>query len=530
MRRVGVRVLSLTLAAALVSTASAQGRLRKSVGLDRTGWFPADRDALRKDVNRYLKNAGDVKVEGKPVALIAPHAGYTYSGPAAGFAFKPIVGKQYKRVILLGPSHRAGFSGASIANVDAYGTPLGNVPLDRTSCLKLLACDVFKSHPTAHREEHSLQAELPFLQRALVDWKLVPVLIGPWQNDLSVGKIAEAIKPLLTDDTLVVVSSDFTHYGRGFRYTPFRTDLKSNIRKLDQGAIDRICANDCKGFRDYVAKTRITVCGREAISVMLKLFEGRKDVRGKLVKYANSGDRGNDYRHAVSYASIVITDVDATPLPARKVDLDPPRTDERTGVISAEKLTEKEQKVLLRMAREQLEKAVKERKGIDTKQYGWDLNKRLLARGGVFVTLKNKGRLRGCIGDIIPQQPLYASVVRNTVNAALYDPRFRRDRITKKELPEIHIEISYLTPMRKVNSITDIVVGRHGVLLEKGPRRAVFLPQVATEQGWDRETMLRHLAMKARLPADAWKEGCTFQVFEAQVFGEKAHAEPPERK
>ncbi|HUV38122.1 MAG TPA: AmmeMemoRadiSam system protein B, partial [Planctomycetota bacterium] len=317
MRRMSVLLLSAAVIVIGGACAWAEGAVRQSVGLgDRGGWFPADPDTLRATVDRCLADAGDVKVEGKVLVVIAPHAGYAYSASTAGCAFKPVQGRAYKRVIVLAPSHRAGFSGASIADVDAYATPLGTVPLDKTSCLKLLAADGFRSHPTAHREEHSLQAELPFLQRTLADWKLVPVLMGPWQDERSIAKIADALRPLLTDDTLLVVSSDFTHYGEGdpFRYAPFKTDLKDNIRKLDVGAIDRICDNDYAGFRAYLAKTRVTICGREPISVVLKLFEGKKSVRGKLVRYANSGDATGDYRHAVSYAAIVISDVEATPL------------------------------------------------------------------------------------------------------------------------------------------------------------------------------------------------------------------------
>jgi AmmeMemoRadiSam system protein A len=173
------------------------------------------------------------------------------------------------------------------------------------------------------------------------------------------------------------------------------------------------------------------------------------------------------------------------------------------------------------MARTQLEKAIKEARPVDPKDYGWVLTPKLQADGAVFVTLTNHGELRGCIGDIIAHQPLYQSVLVHTVNSALRDYRFAGNPITAKELPDIDIEISYLTPMRRIANYTEIVVGKHGVLLEKEGLRAVFLPQVATEQKWDRDTMLKFLSLKAGLPPDAWKEGCTFHVFEAQVFGEK---------
>jgi len=510
------RVAVICLALLAVASTSAQTKVRKCVGLaPNAGWFSSDPFTLRRNVDKYLADAGDVKVAGTPVAIVAPHAGYRFSGPTAGYAFKPVKGRRVARVILMGPSHRHRLRGASIADVDAYGTPLGNVPLDKPVCAALLKQPGVASEARAHSQEHSLQAELPFLQRTLAPgWKLVPIVVGSLPTDADVTRLADALKPFVTDDTLVVVSSDFTHYGRAFHYQPFRTNLKENLRKLDRGAIDRICANDLKAFNDYIAKTRATICGRRPIAVMLKLFAGRADVRGTLLHYANSGDLTGNYQHAVSYAAVVLAKVD----PAEEADVAPGKRDE---VLAADKLSEREQKLLLRMARAQLDLVVREGKTIDPKQYAWDINKKLLSPGAVFVTLKNKGRLRGCIGTIIAREPLYISVIGNTINAARRDPRFRRNRITVKELPQVDIEISYLTPPKRVAEYSDIVIGTHGVILQKRGRRAVYLPQVPVEQKWDLPTMLTHLSRKARLPGDAWKKDCTFDVFEAQVFGEK---------
>jgi len=158
---------------------------------------------------------------------------------------------------------------------------------------------------------------------------------------------------------------------------------------------------------------------------------------------------------------------------------------------------------------------------VDVRDYRWDIGRKLLSQGATFVTLKNGDELRGCIGDIRPSKPIYTSVLQNTVNAARRDPRFLRHPITEAELPKIEIEITVLTPFKLVPSYTDIVVGKHGVYMEKGDASAVFLPQVAVEQHWDRDTMLRELSLKAGLDANAYKEpGCKFQVFEGQVFNE----------
>jgi hypothetical protein len=511
--------------------APAQPKVRECAGIEGGfGWFPADRKDLQAAVDKYLADAGNVTVEGRPVAIVAPHAGYRFSGPTAAYAFKSLEGLKYSRVILMGPSHYVPILGGSITDVDAYATPLGQVELDKPAVRTLLASGACRSFPAdAKDQEHSLQNEIPFLQTVLKDWKLVPIVVGEFREEADVEKLADAVKALATPDTLIVVSSDFTHYGPRFDFTPFATDLKENIRKLDQGAADRICAVDYKGFHDYMTKTRATICGRNPITVLLAMLDGRKDIRGKLVRYGSSGEMTGDYGDSVSYAAIVLSKVDSGAPRASSE----PHLESRMAVAAGagegaarddklpEKLNPAEQKLLLTMARTQLEKAIKEGRLVDPKDYGWVLTPKLQADGAVFVTLTNHGELRGCIGDIIAHQPLYQSVLVHTVNAAVRDYRFAGNPITAKELPDVDVEISYLTPMKLIAGYAGIVVGKHGVLLEKDGLRAVFLPQVAAEQKWDRDTMLKFLSLKAGLPPDAWKEGCVFHVFEAQVFGEK---------
>lgn len=212
-------------------------------------------------------------------------------------------------------------------------------------------------------------------------------------------------------------------------------------------------------------------------------------------------------------------------------DAPPAKPPEKAPADAAGTVDEAEQKLLLTMAREQVEKIVREGKTIAARDYPWKLTPGIERAAGTFVTLKNKGRLRGCIGDIIPTKPLYQSVLANAVNAARNDHRFFDNPITADELPKIDIEITVLTPMKPIAKYTDIVIGKHGVLLEVRGHRAVFLPQVAVEQKWDLDTMLRELSMKAGLPANAYKDpAAKFQVFEGQVFGEKEAQEKPKEK
>lgn len=183
-------------------------------------------------------------------------------------------------------------------------------------------------------------------------------------------------------------------------------------------------------------------------------------------------------------------------------------------------LTPEERKFLLQVAERAVEAAAGGRPAPDPREMarkkGIELNNRLNAPRGAFVTLTSAGSLRGCIGYIEGIKPLVEAVAENGRSAAARDPRFAP--VKTAELPHLEIEVSALTPLREVAGPEAIVIGRHGVLLAKSGRRAVFLPQVAVEQGWDLETTLTQLALKAGLDPDDWREGAEFLVFEADVF------------
>ena len=464
-------------------------------------WYLGDEKSLRKVVDKYFEKAKIPELEGDVVGIIAPHAGYMYSGQCAAYAFKPVVGKKFSRVIVLAPSHRAYFRGASIPNYTHYETPLGLIELDRPTCEGLLKEKLISSHAGAHRDEHSLEIELPFLQRAIGDFKLVPILVGEMTKDdyYSLGKV---LKKYISEDTLLVASSDFTHYGSAYGYLPFTTDIKANLKKLDQGAIERIVARDLEGFLEYKRKTGTTICGFRPISILLAALP--EDTRGHLVHYYTSGDITGDYRSSVSYAAIVFT----------------------KGAFG---LSEEEKEALLGLCRYTLESFLKEGKSpmrqsrygdgaaSSPSEAGVKLTPTLKEKSGAFVTLRNAGRLRGCMGYILRDLPLY-EVVINATKWAAKDPRFQVNPVTLEELESIRLEISVLNPLRKISNIEEIELGRDGVVIVKGNCQALYLPQVAPEQGWDRQTMLRHLCLKAGLSPDAWKETCEFYVFTTECF------------
>ncbi|HXV75612.1 MAG TPA: AmmeMemoRadiSam system protein B [Candidatus Polarisedimenticolaceae bacterium] len=267
-------------------------------------WYPSNPAELRRQIEGFLSAGGATeKAKGSPVALIAPHAGFVYSGAVAARAFRLLRARPIRRVVLIGPSHYAAFRGARVPRATTYRTPLGEIDLDATAIESVLDPPFVAADDEPFEREHCLEAEIPFLQCVLADgWSMVPMLIGGATTAERRSELSRALQPLIDGGTVVVVSSDFTHYGDGFHYTPFRRDVRDRIRELDMGAIDRIVAIDRTGFDSYVAETGATICGRVAIGVLLGLEFGAVDAR--LIDYATSGEITGDWGHCVSYAAV----------------------------------------------------------------------------------------------------------------------------------------------------------------------------------------------------------------------------------
>lgn len=479
-------------------------------------WYTDNPAALQAEVKGLI--AGAKPAGGKPLpdqpllALIAPHAGLSYSGRCAANGYSLLEKGKYATVVVLGLAHRTPYHGASVPDVDVYDTPLGPIPLDVEAIERLKKEPLFQCLPRAHAGENSVELQLPFLKERLGEFKLIPILFRDLTPE-DYGPIAESIRRCVPGGALFVASTDFTHYGASFGYAPFRKNVRQELRKLNDEAFEAIAALDAAAFARHLRKTGNTICGRDAVAVLLQLLP--KDAKGVLLNYETSGDASGDWSHVVAYASFgffgdtPIADVKGPAAAAGKPQ-------EKTGGA----LTEAEKLSLMRLARRSLEQAVKER---GAASLGDDeMTPTLREKRGAFVTLEKHDNLRGCIGYILPRVALHEAVAQNAVNAALHDPRF--PAVGPAELGDIEIEISVLSVPREVPSLDDFVVGRHGLIIEKNFRSAVFLPQVAPEQGWDRVQTARHLCVKAGLPADAWKEGMTFKVFTAEVFSEKPKA------
>jgi len=468
-------------------------------------WYPGDMEQLGAWMDNLLKGESHADGGQGPVrALISPHAGYRYSGTVAADGYRLVRGQAFKRVLLLGPAHHEWFHGLSIAAVSHYVTPLGRIPLDQAAIERLRASSLVIADAEAHRREHSLEMQLPLLQRALQPgWQLVPVLVGQLAPE-DYPAAAELLRPLLDDDTLVVVSSDFTHYGPRFGYRPFPNDniTAARLEALDTGSLDSILDKDSRGFLDYKARTGITICGYQPIALLLQLLPA--DSHGELVTYATSGKLTGNYENSVSYLSIVFRG---------------PENDAATVKQSgSEELSAEDMHLLHRLASAAVETSIKpqdEAASQRLEQLLQDIPPELKEPSAAFVTLMNHGQVRGCIGSITPANPIYKVAVIGGLRAAR-DRRFAP--LLPEELEELDVEISVLTRPESAGSWRDFVLGEEGVILEKDGHAAVFLPEVPEKYHWNREQMLSQLAQKAGLPADAWKEGARFKTFRTRTF------------
>jgi len=465
-------------------------------------WYPADAEVLSKQLEGFFQKA-DVKATNNVIALILPHAGYQWSGQTAAFGLKT-TNKKYKRILVIGPSHRVRMEEMlSVPRVTHYQTPLGEIPLDVEFINKLLEYPVFQNLPYAHTYEHSVQIELPLLQHRQKDFKLVPIVAGRCSLQ-TIRKAGRILKSLIDDETLVVASSDFVHYGRAHRYVPFTENIPEQIKKLDMGAYEYIEKLDEEGFLEYKSKTGATICGYIPVAILLSMLD--KGAQAELVKYATSGQLTGDFSNSVSYLSVAF----ASTWKNR------PKIVPRHNSV---KLTAEDKNQLLMLARKSILHYLENRQAPQPTDLDVTISPAMKSPRAAFVTLKRDSLLRGCIGDIFPQRPLYRSVIINAINAAVNDSRFLQ--VTKAECKDITIEISALTPPEPVESYGQIRIGTDGVVLRKNGKSAVYLPQVAREQGWDLNQTLTNLSRKAGLPADAWKKGTSFLVFQADVFGEE---------
>ena len=470
-------------------------------------FYPADADRLTRTVQGYLQQAEGEQISDDVIGLMAPHAGYEFCGAVAGYAYATIQGRSYDSVILIGPSHQGVPStGAALSGKDAWETPLGRVAVDKELTKRLLAAsDRFRINDFAHGPEHSLEVQLPFLQVVLDEFKIVPIVTADFSPQNSAA-IAEAVASAVGDKkVLLVASTDMSHY-------PVQTEASrvdhAMLKVIAGFDPDEVYAADERLLGENVPNLHCTLCGLGPLVAVMKAAQKLGADQAHVLKYANSGDVAPALADRCGgYGAVVFV--------GKRTSVSSEPTAEASGEEDIE-LTQEQREWLLKLARGTIQQYVTSDKltGIDTDDPA------MHEQRAVFVTLTKQSRLRGCIGQIEAQMPLAEAIRDAAISAATRDPRFLP--VTADELDKIHIEISVLSPLRQVDNASEIEVGKHGVLVRQGTRQGVFLPQVAPEQGWNREQMLTHLcAEKAGLPPDAWRKTATLYVFSCQVFGEE---------
>ena len=459
-------------------------------------FYTGDARELSEEVDSFLTLHAKDKKYKHVAALIVPHAGYYFSGNVAAAAYQSIPDDvQYKRIFLLGPSHHEWLDGASVnTEYDYYSTPLGNVKVDVETARLLTNTDgtdktdsVFFYNPKAHDREHCLEVQLPFLQRRFGEVPpIVPIIIST--NDFrKLQKIAEVLKPYMTEENLFVVSSDFSHYPK--YEDACEVDARTG-KAVETGDVERFIAQLEENARSGVKNLATSACGELAIAtLMLMMQDGGYEVKHLL--YQNSGDIDNhDHSRVVGYHAFAIL---------RKSEFS---------------LNDEEKRMLKDIALTSIKDS------LDGKRIAQPiLNSKfsiLNSRCGAFVSLHKHGRLRGCIGHFGEDVPLHEIVAEMARAAAFEDPRFMP--VTRDELDDIDIEISVLTPMRRIQSLDEFQLHKHGIYIKKGYRSGTFLPQVADEVNWTKEEFVGHCAQdKAGIGWDGWKDAELY-VYEAIVF------------
>ncbi|MEI8139774.1 MAG: AmmeMemoRadiSam system protein B [bacterium] len=479
--------------------------------------------ALDRQVENLLTKAVRPATTGLLVAAVSPHAGFVFSGSCAVSIYSLLSSGQYDRVIIMCPAHHVFVKGVSLPDplLTAYSTPLGTVPIDREVCNALRDKPGFVTLPAAAVQEHAIEVQLPFLQKTLQSFRLVPLICGP-EGQVDLGAVSAALVPCFGSNTLVIASSDFTHYGENYGFKPFVANIPERLQVWLKQSSERVAALDLKGFSAHCETTHDTICGEMPIKILVATLIGSgRNLSGQVLSQATSGELTGNFENSVSYAAIGFFSGNTV-----AAGLNQNRAGYKEGHIVKEHrsggwtpgLTEAEKGTLFAIANDTLKWCVAGRHGkFDFTKYA--ITPLLKVEMATFVTLKIHGDLRGCIGSLAPVEPLYQSVHNNAVNAALRDPRF--NPVEDRELPLIEVDVSVLSPIRDIPSIADFKIGQQGIILAKGRYRAVYLPEVATEQGWTMEETLASLSQKAGLRPDAWREGATFQVFESVVLSEK---------
>ena len=455
-------------------------------------WYPENAGELERLLEeRFAQSCGRTGpyVSSGSLGFVAPHAGPAYSGCVAAAVYRAIQIAQPEQIVLLAFPHHGALGGVVAPDVEAISTPLGDVPVDRAFA------SMFPRVAEDEVCDHSFEIQLPFLQKAAPHARIAPLYVGQMTSEVrraAADRLAAAWRP----GVVFLASSDFTHYGRSFGYTPFPADsaVAHRLRELDYDCIDAAGSLDSALFLETLRGHDATVCGRDPIALLLDVLDllGGGNIYQSVLDYQTSGEITGDYHHSVSYAALGYS---------RR---------------SAFEVIAEDAAALLDAAAETLRK-VREtgvRDAVPARGTG-----ALEARRGLFVTLHQGRELLGCIGNCSGREKLALQASEMALSAALEDTRFRP---AADVAGPIDIEISILTPFRRIRGAEQFSPGRHGGMLRLEGRSGLLLPQVAAERGWDAEKFLEALSRKSLLGPRAWRDPqARLYVFEAQVFSRK---------
>ncbi len=493
-----------------------------------SAWYPQEKTELTKELKFYIKKAQEkFKLKNNPAdikIIIAPHAGYYYSGLCAATAYQTLLSEniknsKIKNIIILSPSHTKNFEGIATPNFDNYENCLGSIDIDKNKIEKLKTNSSYKFVEKVFEQEHAIEIQLPFLQHTVENFTIIPLIVG-YIKEQDYKIIANHLKNIIDENTLIVISSDFIHYGKNYDYTPFDIFILDNIRYYDTEALYAIGKQSYNNFNTLLKKTNATICGQNCIKILLKLLEEKPfgEIEPRLTCYYTSAQmeqaRNNNYinikkllsdlsddlvKNSVSYAGLIFT------------------TEKNNTLKQEDQLTDYEKKSLYNLAKRSIENEFKENK-IPSNLLSPVRTLSLDKNSGSFVTLNKNGELRGCIGRIISNQELFKTIQEMAIASAFNDNRF--NKVTKNELENLDISISVLTSPKGINSYNEITLGKHGIILKKLTKsgnlaNSVFLPKVPVDWGWNLQKTLEQLSLKAGLDKDAWQQDCYFDIFES---------------
>ena len=452
-------------------------------------WYPAgaaELDRLLEERFELSRQRTGPYLLSDALGFVVPHAGPEYSGVVAASAYRSLCRQKPERIVLLAFPHFGGLRGAAVPDVQAVSTPLGAVPIDAFLSRR------FPRVAEARVCDHSFEIQLPFLQKAVPGVHLCPLYVGT-MDDARRRALAEALAEEWQPGTVLIASSDFTHYGRDFGYVPFPADsrIAERLRDLDSDCMEAAGSLDPAWFLETLAETGATVCGVGPIALLLAALRliRPEGLYQTTLDYQTSGELTGDFDHTVSYAALGYYGRDAF-------------------ALSAE-----DRAALLASAEESLVNFRDTGSRHPVRPHG---SPALAARRGAFVSLHRGRELLGCLGHCTGREPLAEAVPDLALAAALEDPRFRPGDALAGPF---EVEISVLTPLRRIRSAADFHVGRHGGMLRLGLMSGLLLPQVAPRRGWTAETFLEALSLKSGLREDAYRDpAARLSVFEAQVF------------